>query len=192
MSGTVYSLAYLRQQVADQFKSLEDMKKRRISDLDDLANLSKSWESIFVRIVGLSIGGASFLQFVSNVLGPKEVAIGILGAGISYFVLEISLRIYRTVNAPRILRYIQKVKESYLTNQYEPKSKKSLSELLDRVSAISTEIFGEETAINLDEITKLSTGSAALHSSFFITGNAISPYSVPPSANPAQQAGSTG
>lgn len=193
MSGTVYSLAYLRQQVTDQFDFLEGLKERRLSDLDGLANLSKNAESIAVRVVGLSIGGGAFLQFAANALGPKEVAYGVLGAGIAYFILEIFLRAYRTYNAPRILIYIQKEKEAYLKNQYEPKSQKFLSELLERVSAISKEIYGEQTAIIPGVITKLSTGSATLHSSLFITGSgAISPYSVPPNSNPTQHAGSSG
>lgn len=186
MAGTVYSLAYIRNQVTDQFTYLEDLKKRRITDLDDLASLSAKLDSVAVRVVGLSIGGGTFLQFAANVIGAREVAFMVMGAAIGYFGLEIILRIYRNLNAPRILKYIQNEKERYLANQFEPKSQKALTELLQRVDAISKDVYGRQAAITPGVITQLSSGSAALHSSFFITGSAISPYAVQPNANPAQ------
>ena len=186
MSATVYNLAYLRKQLTDQFTFLEDLKKRRITDLDDLASLSTKLESIAVRIVGLSIGGGTFLQFAASSIGAKEVAYMIVGAAIGYFTLEIFLRIYKNVNAPRILKSIQNEKEHYLANQFEPKSQKALRELLQRIDAISKDVYGQQAAIAPGIITQLSISSASLYSSFFITGSAISPNSVQPSTNPAQ------
>ncbi|MCW4045216.1 MAG: hypothetical protein NWE94_06845 [Candidatus Bathyarchaeota archaeon] len=188
ISGTVYSLAYLRNQVTNQFAFLEDLKKRRINDLDDLASLSAKLDSVAVRVVGLSIGGGTFLQFAANSIGAKEVAFMVIGAAIGYFGLEIILRIYKNLNAPRILRYIQSEKENYLAKQFEPKSQKFLEDLLKKVDDISKDVYGQEAAIDPAVITQLSASSASLHSSFFITGSgAISPYTVPSTANPAQR-----
>jgi hypothetical protein len=194
MSGTTYSLAYLRNQVTDQFTFLDELKKRRITDLDDLASLSAKLDSIAVRVVGLSIGGGTFLQFAANSIGAKEVAFMVIGAAIGYFGLEIFLRVYKNLNAPRILKYIQSEKVRYLDNQFEPKSQKALAELLKRVDSISQDVYGQRAAITPAVITQLSSSSASLHSSFFITGgDAISPCNLPPNANPSQgNAGSMG
>jgi len=171
MSGTVYNLAQLRQETSDQFKFLDTLKDRRVRDLDDLANLTQDAQSIATRIIGLSIGGVSFLQLASDTLGVRGITYFILGAGISYFLLEIILRAYRNLNAPRILKEIQKQKESILENQFKPKSEKFLFELLNKISLISKDIYGAKFVIEPGMVKTLSSGSAALQSGGFVTGS---------------------
>jgi hypothetical protein len=172
MSGALYDLARLRQETRDQFSFLEDLKNRRIRDLDDLANLSKDAQSIAARIVGVSVGGGlTLIQSASNVFGTRETAIAIVGAGAAYFVLEVVLRLYRSLNAPRVLKESQKEKEIFLVNQFQPKSEKLLADLLTKISDISKEIYGAKFALQPGLVKTLSAGSAVLHSSLIITGS---------------------
>jgi len=142
LSATVYHMAQLRQTRSDQFKFWDDLKDRRIKDLDDLVNLSKDAQSIAARLVGLSMGGGiTFLQLASNVLGPHEIFYVIVGAGAAYIVSEILLRVYKSLNAPRILEQTQMQKELILKNQVQPKLDKLLTELLEKVNKISKELY---------------------------------------------------
>jgi len=143
LSATVCHMAQLRQTRLDQFKFWDDLKDRRIKDLDDIANLSKDAQSIATRVVGLSMGGGiTFLQFASNVLGPREIFYVVVGAGAAYVLSEIILRVYKTWNAPRILTQTQDQKDLILKNQVQPKLDKLFAELLKKVTEISEELYG--------------------------------------------------
>jgi len=143
LSATVYHMAQLRQTQSDQFKFWDDLKDRRIKDLDDLANLSKDAQSVATRLVGLSMGGGiTFLQLASNVLGPREIFYVVVGAGFAYILSELLLRAYKYLNAPRILEQTQMQKDLILRKQVEPKLNKLLAELLKKVIEISKELYG--------------------------------------------------
>lgn len=179
MSGSIYSLAQLRKQVNDQFKFLDSLKARKIKNLENLANLSKDAESIATRIAGISLGGGSisFLGIANNVFGPNGFLAFIVGGGISYLVLEIILRKYCNDQIPKIMEETQKRKEKFLSEEFKPKSEDVLKELLQKVNEISEELYAEEYEKLTDEkISTLSSNSATVTSSSYLTGGTISPF----------------
>jgi len=174
MAGTIYNLAQLRQQVADQFAFLDILKNRRITDLDDLANLSKDAQSVGARLVGLSMGGgATFLQFASSVLGAREIVYIVFGAGVAYVISEIILRLFKNLNAPRILKQTQMEKDSILKKQFQPKANQLLSDLLKKINEISKEIYETKFVFVFEpkKLEALSLLSSKIHSSSFVTGS---------------------
>jgi hypothetical protein len=174
MSGTVYSFAQLRQQTSEQIKFYDELKSRRMQDLDHLASLSKDLQSITLRAVGFSIGGATFIQFASNALGVQQVAFGILGAGIFYIGLELILRGYRHKMGPKIMSQIQQEKEKVLKNQFEPKSQKLLDDLLKKVQSISSAAYQSQPKIEPEILKAISVTSSQIISGSFITGSNMS------------------
>jgi hypothetical protein len=175
MSSTIYSLAQLRKQVNDQFTFLDALKTRQIKNLDDLANLSKDAESIATRIAGISIGGGiSFIGLATNVLGANGIFTFIMGAGISYFVLEFFLRRHCNKKVPQIMEEIQKKKEEFLSKEFTPKSKGVLKELLEKVNEIAEKIYGKKyTTLTPKNIRKLSSSSAKVTGGSYLTGGTI-------------------
>ena len=179
LSGTVYDLARLRQDVIDRFSYLEGLEKKRIGGLDDLASLSKEFQSITSRILGLSVGaGLTFIGLATNVFGPREIAFTILGAAFSYALVEIAFRLYRFDQTPKILKTTQEEKDNFLEKQFEPKSEEILKKLLDDVNRILNDIYGKKSVIPTATLDKLSTGSAAeqkriFQSRMYVTSGAL-------------------
>ena len=172
IAGTIESLAQLRQNVMNQFNFLDTLQKRRVTDLDDLANLSKDAQSIASRIVSLSVGGAggaslTFLQYASNALGAREIVYAVGFAGVAYFMAELLLRVYRNWNAPRIYKQTQKQKETIRAEQFEPKVAKLLYDLLQEVKKIANEIY-PDTKLENTELEKLSVSASKIYSSSFV------------------------
>ena len=171
MSATIYNLAKIRTETNQGFAYLDSLQKRKTEDLDDLAKLSRDAESIAARIAGLTVGaGASFLSFAANVLGAREVAIMVIGAGVAYTLLEIFLRGYRAWKAPRIMANIRKEKERFKAEQFEAKAEKKVTEFLKKLSVISEDIYGSK--IEEDVITSLAASNATMQSgSYFTSGS---------------------
>jgi hypothetical protein len=175
MSSAIYSLAQLRKQVNDQFTFLDALKNRQIKNLDDLANLSKDAESIATRIAGMSIGGGiSFIGLATDVLGAHGILTFIMGAGISYFVLEFFLRRYCNKKVPQIMEENQKKKEEFLSNEFTPKSKDVLEKLLEKVNEIAKKLYGTDyKKLTPSKITTLSSSSAEVTGGSYLTGSTI-------------------
>jgi len=179
MSGAIYNLAQLRQQVKDHFEFLDTLKKRQIKNLDDLASLSKDAESIATRMAGISIGGAlSFFGLANDVLGQNGLFAFLMGVGSSYFVLQFILRKYRNDKIPEVMEKIQQDKKEFLDNEFKENSKIILEELLKKTSAIAEKIYGETHKMSSDTISKLSLNSATITSGSFLTGGTNSPFQI--------------
>lgn len=176
VAGTIYSLAELRQQSKEKLEFLDKVLERRIKDLNDLANLSKDAQSISLRVLSLSMGGGvTFLQTASSSIGTIQIAYIILGAGAFYIALEIALRLFRYLNRPRIMKQIEQEKDDILKNQINPKIKERLTQLFEKIQAISKDLYQSKYELTQGKIEALTlSGSNALSSSF-ITGTSIFP-----------------
>lgn len=179
LSGAVYDLARLRQDVIDRFLYLDEMEKKRIGGLDDLASLSKDLQSITSRILGLSIGGGlTFIGLATNVFGPRQLVFTILGAAFSYALVEVAFRLYRLNQMPKILKQTQGEKDNFLEKQFGPKSESILKKLLDGVNKVLNDIYGKKSVISSTTLDKLSNVSAEeqkriFQSRMFVTSNAL-------------------
>lgn len=186
LSGAIYDLARLRQQVADHFKFVEDLKNRRLNSLDDLVNLTADGQSVATRIGGISIGGGvSFIQLASNALGPREMAYIVFGGAVAYIISEAALRVFRLINTQRILTDAQMRKDTFLHDQFEPRSKVVLNDLLAKVNEISKELF--KTSLEDKKIQELVDRSSSVHTEALISGKRLSIPFLLPGAPPINQ-----
>jgi len=172
MFATIEHLAQVRSETNEGFAYLDALQKRKMENLGDLVKLSRDAESIATRIAGLTVGaGVSFLQLATNVIGAREVILTLLGAGISYILLEIGLRLYRIYKAPKIITEIEEKKKKFKEEQSQPKTKEIVTEFLKKLSEISEETY--KSKIEEGEITVLAKSYATLQSGSYFTSGSI-------------------
>jgi hypothetical protein len=148
MSATIYDLAQIRHQASDYFAFLDSVQKQKLEDLDDLASLSKDAESIATRLAGVSIGGGvTLLATLSSGLYFPYI---VIGAGVSYFIFDVILKVIKWWRGPRILEEIQGKKDTFLASQIKPKYRQQLDGLLEKVHEIAPVSLVLEEAASIE------------------------------------------